>query len=670
MQGTLDCQGFSRRPLFIVVALVALFIAALGVRLAFKPTDWFAGTGLQGLMSWVSSGSLRISLKPGDDFHYDLNSTSRTVIDPKLFAVPLAGITGAAIETSITAQLDVHVYEAKAGDPSSDRFLGLCLTGLSYTADGKDQDFERALSQPFGARFSQNGAFRALVFMHGTQEAARALLSRLVYGLQVVFPREPKAAWKTQETDGVDFYRASYRIENRNDEGRTVVEKLKMSFLSTSIATNPFVSTVSQLSIEQRVAHARTEIVIDQDAGWIAEVSSDEALVLVPLATKRGSGQAASLGTIKQRLQARRVSGVRGFAFPKTLAAFEALLIDRKFAQAQHYKPLPGTTTAQAQGALPVTDLISSALELLAQGTDGKREARKSIINYLRRYPERSQDFVNVLDQLERQGGDASPRLRLWQWLVEAGHREAQTAVLGATGDAYGVGTRYRAVAYLHDFATPWPETMDELYATYERQSAQRALPATGDGFNNAEYPALLLYAYGSLARSKNLDERARARAVEHLGAELRSAGDGNQTREALDAIGNAGASTLLPALAPAFGAEDPKTRATAFSALRNMDPAQAAPELLRRCGQEHNPQVQVVALKTLGNFPPDVENNRWVANLARSQSTHPTVRGAAISLLGQGITAFPENAQILRSIAQGTETVEIKRDIYRIVSP
>lgn len=362
-------------------------------------------------------------------------------------------------------------------------------------------------------------------------------------------------------------------------------------------------------------------------------------------------------------MTARRIERDLSGVFPENFNDFLAQLHRGDYLKVKYY-----VTDTELDRLGENLDL-NGALDLFAQlkkasQPNASRNAEKFLVNYLRQYPQAAFALVDALDaDSRRERFDQSTQLVLWRLLTEAGHSEAQQALMGALTDPNrGHVTHMRALAYAHDFEYPEPDTVQGLWRFYQAQGTARDK-------TSREFKTMSLYALGTLGSADKLNEAVKTDIARMLADSLKNSSDPLDQALALGAIGNYGDANLLETIQPYFQAEQPQVRAAAFESLRRMQDPRAVETLTRHYAHETSANVRAIAAKTLSKMPISHESIAW-AGKTLLQSNASKAQIPLVELLGKTLETYPENEARLRALLQKNPDNRVKREIYQYITP
>ncbi len=315
---------------------------------------------------------------------------------------------------------------------------------------------------------------------------------------------------------------------------------------------------------------------------------------------------------------------------------------------------------------LGLDDALKMYGELRKKHTNNAgRYAEKFFVNYLRQHPEACFDLVKVMNaDPRRERLDHSAQLILWRLITEAGHTEAQQAIVDViVNPEMSNLTHIRGLAYVHDFENPQEFVADAIWAFYKGTD-----PGTEDQ-DEQELRTMSLYAFGSLGSDDKINEAVKPEISERLVESLYNAGEPREQSVTLAAIGNYGGEEVIDAIEPYFSSEDENVRASAYDALRRMRDPKAAETLARHYETEASHEVRIAALRTLKAMPPVPEGVNWASRTVLV-TEEPREQELLVNVVGENLRDHPENEKTLRELLKKEPTNRVKREIYKYIVP
>lgn len=523
------------------------------------------------------------------------------------------------------------------------------IEGLTYQLNAVTPSYAETVGFPFIFRINSGGYLSDFQFTEGIPNEAKEFIRHVLYTLQTGFPGEAKTEWKTKENDTAGSYRADYEIEDTSDPQSVRLKKQKTEYLSV----------LAQKDIPDayiRIEKSRNEITVPRRGAWLLTIESEESL------SSMSGGH--EWGKSTGKFSARQISKDVSLKFPDTFDKFLVLVNSKKYRKSKYYATEKYFN--QLGAGLDMSGALKKYEELKNSDISNARSfAEKFLVNYLRQNPQASFDLVNLLDQdPKRERFDQSTQLVLWRLLTEAGHTEAQQAVIGAAADPkYSNLTHIRAVAYVHDFENPEPFLAQELWKLH------RDLPADSENQNIKEIKAMSLYAIGSLGYKDKLNDEIKPEIGRQLAENLRNADSPAEQASTLSAIGNYGGSEVLKDIAPYFSSSDESVRASAYDAIRRMDAPEAVDLLAKAVSTEQSSKVREKAFTTLAEMPPTSAGVE-LAKTTVSAVDNPKEQEPLVKVLGENLKTYPQNEQVLRDLLRKNPDNRVKKEVYKYIVP
>lgn len=554
-----------------------------------------------------------------------------------------------AYATTCRGKLLLRVY-AEEGD--AHYVVGGRLEPTTHALDGEETPLLEALRQPFRFHLHRDGRMSAFAFTRGVPPEAEGAVEQIVRSLQLVLPTRPVVSWTAHESSANGETEADYRLRGDWIEPVATVYKTRRAGPAREAAPDRAVGllTTAQLDILSSAHEAEVELT----GGWIRRITGHERLAI--------RDQGATWATTQTSFEAWRQPADETARLPSTLTDLETCLGSTAYLRTRLYTPPPR--------ALPMDRIrdLAHAVALLREllGED-LLVAEATFVGFLRTSPDACARLVEVLDASERAGAasnlDDGLRLELWPLIAEAGHREAQAALVSAVANPdFTEASRLRALSALHGVAYPDERTVDGLWQLH------RSLTDTATPFER-EMESGSLYALGALGqRGTGAGELGRQVATD-LEAELVGTIDERATVIALDAIGNHGGTELLPAVRTQLDDPRRRVRVAAFRALRRMQGEAVERTFLAALEDEADPAVRRAASSVLAEWAPSEATVAW-ARARLLEADTPAEALALVDFLGRSIGRFPENASRLRDLLETRPPRTVRHRVYAYVAP
>jgi len=607
------------------------------------------------------SPRLRFGPKNGETLAFRFNSYADTEIDFS-FLMPAGmpenkapqpgqGGTKTPVKLKASGELRLKYYDLEPGIWN----VAAVLSNVEYLLNDRKPVYAKALIYPFAFKMKSDGFLSDFQFTKGIPSEAEQFAKNILYTMQTAFPQEPKSEWKTKEADMTGQYRAAYALISTDAAQNTAaIGKRKLEYLFTRAAQsaiNPLIS-----GSQTRIEKTQTDITIPLKGPWILTLEQQEAVSSVA----GGKEWNRSTGSFSVRRIEKDISGT----FPEK---FDDLLAKLKYNPAvkeQYY------ATDDMFDEIGAKLDINAALEMYKDlrekhPENAGRYAEKFFVNYLRQHPQACFDLVGIMDKdPKRERLDQSTQLILWRLITQAGHKEAQQAVIEAVTDPkFSDLTHIRALAYVHDFEHPESFVSDALWQFY------KDLPASSQEQTQQELKNMTIYALGSLGSEDKLNETIKPQISSRLVENLYNTDKPEEQAVTLAAIGNYGGEEVIDAVEPYFSSENEEVRSSAFDSLRRMKDPVAAETLAKHFETESSPKVRVVALRTLKSMPPTSEGVTW-ANKTVMKTEAPEEQELLVGVIGENLKDRPENEKTLRELLKKNPDNRVKREIYKYIAP
>ncbi len=519
---------------------------------------------------------------------------------------------------------------------------------LSYRLNDTTPAYAETIGLPFAFTMNAKGYLKDFRFVEGISDEAKGFIRQLLSMMQTGLPPGAEAEWRTREKDANGTYIAEYTIEDASD-AQVRLMKRKREYIALQTGK---IMPGSRI----RVGQSENRISVPHSGAWLLSFEGRESSSSVLEGTLWGESRG--------RFSAHRVSKDLSGRFPDRFEQFLADMNSQKYKKNKYY-----ATNEQLNRLgqnLDMEDALAKFMELKNSTMNNARNyAEAFLVNYLRKNPRAAFDLVELLDSdPRRERYDQRTQLILWRLLVEAGHTEAQEAVIDAATDPeYSSLTHIRAVAYIHDFENPAPFLAQKLW------ELRRSLPPDSAHRDEQELRVMSAYAIGSLGHKDKLNDETKTDIGRQLTENLNSSADPDEQAVLLSAIGNYGGSEVLDDIAPYFSSTDDRVRASAYDALRRMDDPQAVELLARSVKEETSLQVRKDAYAAFAAMPPTARGVEWARNEVFAVESSAE-QGALVKVLGENLKQYPENEQTLRNLLETDPDNRVKKDIYKYIVP
>ncbi len=603
---------------------------------------------------------LRFAPKAGQTLAYHYQSRGETQFDPRFLLTTIqADISQqlgknrdnhqpsqAQIDLSSKGELYLKFYPYQAGAWQVAARIEL----TEYLLNGKIPSYAQAIQYPFAFTIDALGRISHYRFVQGLPVETSGAIETLLYSMQTHLGLERRSQWQSEEKDGMGTYQARYRWLNPSKAPKLIkLQKNKHDYSSTRV------SKIGMMGSDIQIKKSHIDISLQPNSAWLLSVKQEEQIESV------ANGYVWS--SHHYQFQAQRVDRTARPPFPDDFNGFLAQFNDPKYRMAAYY------ATSESLDALARNLDINGALAkyLELQNSDNpelKALAEDFFVNYLRLFPEVAFELVDILNgDSQRQRFDENTQLRLWRFMTQAGHLEAQQALAQAALNADNEEiTRIRAVIYSHDFSDPQPILSESLWQLYEslQGSTER---------RDIELQNMSIYAVGAVAYQDRLSTEQSSAVGQQLLEALGQADDDHQTIELLQSLSNYGGEEILPTISPYLKNQNPNVRAAAYDSLRRIDNPEASETLISHYEQEASTQVQRSALFYLEKMPATDTAMQW-AQTELPRIADPDNQSMMVKVLGKHVKDYPDNETALRELANSNPGNAVKKEIYRHIQP
>ena len=523
---------------------------------------------------------------------------------------------------------------------------------LDYRLNGQTPTYAKALAQPFAFRMQDTGFVSEFRFGKGVPKEAEQFAQQLLYTLQTAFSEQAKTEWNTKELDMSGRYRAAYTLTGIEAK-RATLAKQKNEYFTLKAAEHEINPMLTRARMD--IGTSRATITVPLHGAWLLDFDLTENT------TSLADGYVWAEN--QSRLTAQRIERDLSGAFPATFAEFLARQDSEDYLKYKYYLTDPELDRLGANlnldGALGLFDKLKNT-----NLPNAARNAEKFLLNYLRQYPRAAFELVDAMDaDPQRERFDQSTHLVLWRLLTEAGHAEAQQAVIGALTDPdRGHITHMRALAYVSGFEYPEAATVQALWDFHQGLGEPRDKEAR-------EFKTMSLFALGSLGSGEKLNARVKPEVGRMLGESLQNAAEPRDQAVALGAVSNYGGADMLDPIQTYFKADNEQVRAAAYGALRHMDDPRAVEILASHYATEESPAVRAAAAQALSRMPPSPVGIAWAGQTVLS-SDAPKEQIPLVEVLGKNLETYPENAAKLKALLEKNPDNQVKKEIYKYVVP
>jgi hypothetical protein len=318
------------------------------------------------------------------------------------------------------------------------------IRGLDYQINGQTPIYAEAIQYPLAFRMNNMGYISHFKFVKDISPEAKQAVQNLIYMMQVGFAKDAKTTWRTREVDPTGTYRAEYTLEQAEPTEPTLhLTKRKLKYLSIKAAQLALGGAMADTNT--RIEHSLHQITLPQKGSWLLSIKQQERTV-----SSTGSYEWA---TGKSHFSARRIARDSSALFPERFAQFLADFNSPRYIKPKYYATDERLNWIGAN--LDINGALAKYAQVKQSGiTNASSTAEKFFVNYLRQKPQAAFEVVGILDgDSKAERFDQSTQLTLWRLITEAGHSEAQQAVVqAATESHFSDLTHIRALLYVHDF--------------------------------------------------------------------------------------------------------------------------------------------------------------------------------------------------------------------------
>ena len=528
------------------------------------------------------------------------------------------------------------------------------LAKMNYQLNQQTPRYAEAISYPFGFQMNSMGFLSHFQFTKNIPTEAKQFVEQLLYTSQVAFPTDPKIEWSTKEIDKTGRYQAIYQLDGLDHQaGTATITKQKRNYLSTLVAEHEINPALSKS--ESQIEESLMTITIPLKGAWFLSLTHQEQINSLSGTYPWAETQTKS--------QIHQITKDLTNVFPATFSQFLAQLNAAKFIKSKYYDTDP---YFDKLGENLNTDEALNLFEQLKKSDipNASRTAEKFFVNYLRQHPQAAFTVVDLLDgDPKRERFDQSTQLILWRLITEAGHAEAQQAIVNALADQNRSHlTKMRALAYLHDFEYPEASTIETLW-----QFTNNLDP--NENKENREYRTMGLYALGSLGSHEKYNDAVKPDIGQILVKNLNSSDDPKEQVVTLGALGNYGGEDVLDAVEPYFAVENERVRAAAYDSLRHTENSRAVEMLTTHYASEKSPAVKATAAKTLSKMTPSEAGITWAGKtVLTTEETKEQI--PLVEVLGKTLEDYPSNENTLRELLKKNPDNKVKKEVYKYIVP
>lgn len=531
--------------------------------------------------------------------------------------------TGRGGTSTLTGEWLVTVSGASAGgtDVACElRHPHVAGTGFGDVDPADVARLERNLATRFWVSYQADGAATALHFPRALGDDVRNFLELLVTESQLVRPARTNVQWTATERDGAGGYFAAYQ-----QPGPTEIVKRKVRYLALDGAGAARASAVNV-----RIDSAETHYALDAQ-GVVGDLVGREAM--------RIDAQMGAPGldvAIKLHLTNGRVGEA-----PELVGSLE--------------RAASGLETG------PIVTQRASADELLA-----RRDARLM----------RDADFSRLVEAVEQKRADATTQLALEAFLrrrpadvaravafVRRTEADAGQVVLRALGAAGTAAAQDALGGLATDGGAPLRSRIDALGAFIQTKQPTAATVGLLIQMMDAQEPGLrrqALYVAGAVGGDGHDASPGASARIQAVLLDRWRQTSGDARLDLLVALGNLGASAVVPTLEKALTDPNTAVRAGAARALRKVKDPSADRLIAAAMTGDHDPAVRAAAVLA-ASFRPI---GPLVEPLAHAVRADPVeyVRSEAIDMVANHVDESPLLGQALLDAATSDSSPGIRR--------
>ncbi|NQY87456.1 MAG: hypothetical protein HRT51_06820 [Colwellia sp.] len=578
-------------------------------------------------------------------FAYTINLERSGFVNSSFFRSKTINDNVVKVNNNINGKLNLKLIN-KINDTS------LFFGQFSRLKNTKDLPVDTTVfpTKPFAFYHHNNGALTLDENNIYDDNNSKSMILQVLSYLQLVGLNASLAQWQTKETDLIGNYTAQYSATNSKDT--ISVKKHKLNYVHVNPLPALFNGNVND--IQANIVNHHSTFTLNKSSQWPDKIEVTEQI-------KMESGKRI-ISDLPIIFSAFISTFDMDITFPHSLIELNELLA-KSDAEINDYYGVNNRLSALTVDKTP-NEILSYYLEVYK---DSPSQASNILINYLRKNPQWSNDFVDSLYANRKQLTDRE-EVRLWALLAKVGHKEAQTAYIYAlTNPDFEQIIQYRAIAHIRFFEQPSAEFIDNLWQV----QANLYQAVSGNVQGNKTLASATLFAIGTLTTSKQIDENIKQNILSTLEEKLQNENDDSKTSALIIAAGNTHNIALLDSITPYLEADNDQLKAKAFIALARMPSEQAldsftqAYEKLKPASQ----QLQFIALDNLNKMSMTNESIKWVADKALQKNNYTETTGL-IRVLGNNISTFPMAETALRELLNSQPSIEIKSEIYRYISP
>lgn len=503
-----------------------------------------------------------------------------------------------------------------------------------YKLIQQDYEIKNINDLRFSFRMSKKGVIDSAVFdSEKTEEIAQIILDKL----QIILPSQSKKQWRTIESDSLGRFYANYKFVE------DTIKKEKTNYVDYS--TNTLDLAWEQANLTTKITKSSLKAIINEQLEWVSSV------VLTEQVENYINDKVSD--SVSVAFNAELITDAPLVTFKKP-TQYDKNSTDKVLGMQKYYQTLPELNVL-AQN-METRDALDKFIELL-ENENNETLAIKFIINYLRLNPMATFELLDYLDSSEELSHSAS--LRLWYAISEAGHKEAQQALVKAfLSDGYSDLIKMRALSVVHDLEYP---TNNLVQQTFEFSQ--------GSISDDQELIDMAMFALGSLADPNKLNEEQTNEAVDLLRTELtKSVNDPERAQSVLIAISNSANPKLVKDVVAMIESENDDVRTESLLALMKIPSESSKDAFYSAIDRETKFEVKYEVYKSLAQRD-SADMLTWASKKVL-EDIDGTNKALLIHYIGRNLSESNNAEQLLRSLLSQEQTsLEQKKTIYNYIS-
>ncbi|MEK6750471.1 MAG: hypothetical protein AABY83_14930 [Pseudomonadota bacterium] len=542
------------------------------------------------------------------------------------------------LQVKYSGQLLLHVYRFTNETWS----LGGKIFVDALQVNNETSAYKTEVETPFTLSLRRNGELVDIKLLKGISREGENFVRQLFVQLQYITPGDNRAKWSTRETDQLGMFSADYAQLLPGQSGSFSVEKQKKNYFR--------VAAENQINMRAQVVSSSYQMQADTENGWIKKATGKETTRLFVLA--------ATLSESNLVFYTEKAMKLRNHPFPANLAALDKQIMDLGRLAMQRPKTNPQLDQ------LAVGKNLQDALSFMSDRWKDSSSAslgREFMINYLKLHPEEGPALAQRL-HLADSGLSQDQEVFLWYALAKASQPLNQETLLQVAKDENApISSRMRSLAAMTEIEGPTKSTIAGLWDL--------------SGNANSDIARTAILVTGALANPEQKENGAEPNdIVDELASRLRASKNVDDIVLILSSLRNTRNLRILSIVKPYLSHDGAAIRAQAYGAVINVTTSDALLLAYSYLGNERVEMVRVAALDEMSLHLENQSINEWVkTQLTRelrdaTKSSQFTLK--AITLVGGAISAFPDNEDFLRNWANKQINLELKKEIYKFISP